>query len=228
MIDRRSVVAAVAALSLGFGTVCTIARAQDAQDKQTQDKNPAAQADKSKTGDSSQNGGASDAELQQKMETQEKTKSDLLANFNDADFVKVASMANQDEIDAAQAAIAKTTNDDVKNFAQHMVDDHTKAGTELKALAEGKNWTVSDQGDVKHMRALKEIQKLNGADFDKAYATTQVADHQDAIQLFKLAADKASDPDLKAFASKEIPTFEMHLKMAQDLEQKTAAVTMAR
>jgi putative membrane protein len=229
MMNRKSIVAAVAALSLGFGTACTLVRAQDTpQDKQTQDKNPSAQPDKNKTDDPSQTAGAVDADLQAKMAAQEKTKADLLANFNDADFVKVASMANQDEIDAAQAAVAKTTNDDVKNFAQHMIDDHTNAGTELKSLAEGKGWAISDKADVKHMLAIKDMQKMNNADFDKFYASSAVADHQEAIQLFKLAADKASDPDLKAFATNKIPTFEMHLKMAQDLEQKTAAVTMAK
>jgi putative membrane protein len=223
MFERKAVVAAVAAMSLGFGTFCTIARADDmAQDKQTQDKNPAAQPDKSKTDDPSM----SDAQMQQKMAEQEKMKSDLMSNFNDADFVKVASMANEDEIKAAQAAQSKTTNDDVKMFATHMIDDHTKAGDELKSLAAGKNWTVKDKCDVKHMMAIKDMSKLSGADFDKAYASSAVADHEDAVALFKLASDKASDADLKAFASKELPIFQEHLKMAQDLESKTSAVTM--
>jgi putative membrane protein len=207
--------------------MCTIpvARAQDAQDKQTQDKNPAAPGgDKQQTGDAA----APDADLQQKMDRQEKLKQDLMANFNDADFVKVASMANQDEIDAANAAIAKTTSDDVKSFAQKMIDDHTTAGTELKSLAESKGWHAADHCDAKHMIAIKQMNTLSGADFDKSYATSAVADHEDAIALFKLAADKASDADLKAFAGKEVPTFEMHLKMAQDLESKVGAVTMAK
>lgn len=227
MLYRKSVVAAVAALSLGFATMCTntVARAQDtAQDKQTQDKNPAAPDNKQQTGDATM----SDADMQAKMAMQAKMKQDLMANFNDADFVKVASMANQDEIDAAKAAVAKTSSDDVKSFAQKMVDDHTAAGAELKALADSKGWQISDKSDVKHMMDAKEMDKLTGADFDKAYATQQVADHQDAVQLFKLAADKASDADLKAFASKEVPTFEMHLKMAQDLESKVGAVTLAK
>jgi putative membrane protein len=222
MLNRKTVVAAVAAMSLGFGSACSSVRAQDAQADQTRDKNPAVAPDKQQT-----DAGMSDAQMQQKMADQEKMKQDLMSNFNDADFVKVASMANQDEIDAAKAALAKTTNDDVKNFAQHMIDDHTQAGAELKSLADSKNWKASDHADVKHKMAIKQMNTLNGADFDKAYATAAVADHQDAVALFKLAADKASDADLKAFASKEVPTFEMHLKMAQDLEQKTAAVTMA-
>lgn len=227
MLNRKSIVAAVAALSLGFGSVCTIVHAQDAQDKQTEPKNPAAANNKQQTGDAPE-AAMSDADMQQKMAEQEKTKQDLMANFNDADFVKVASMANNDEIDAAKAVLAKSTNDDVKGFAQHMIDDHTQAGKELSTLADAKGWKASKHADVKHLMAIKQMNTLSGADFDKSYATTAVADHQEAVALFKMASDKASDADLKAFAAKEEPTFEMHLKMAEDLEQKAAAVTVAK
>lgn len=224
MFDRKTVVVTVAAMGLSFGTFCTSLRAQD---RQTEDKNPAAAADKNKTADTDANTPA-EADMQQKEQMQEKMKSDLKANFNDADFVKVASMANEDEIKAAQSALAKTTNDDVKTFAQHMIDDHTQAGTELKSLADSKGWTVSDTCDIKHMLAIKDLEKLIGPDFDKAYASSAVADHEDAVALFKVAADKASDSDLKAFASKMVPAFEHHLKMAQDLEGKTSAITMIK
>ena len=184
MLDRRTVVAAVAAMSLGLGSTCLFVRADDtAQDKQTQDKNPAAIQDKNKTADL-----ASDIEMQKKEDMEEKMKSDLMSNFNDADFVKVASMSNEDEIKAAQDAEAKSSNEDVKKFAQQMIDDHTKAGTELKTLADSKGWTISDNPDVKHMRAMEAMDKMNGTDFDKSYASTAVADHQDAVALFNNTA----------------------------------------
>ena len=108
MIQRRSIVAAVAAMSLGFGTVCTLVRADDtAQDKQTQDKNPAAVPDKNKTDNGVPAAPISQQQLddlQKQEQMQDKMKSDLMSSFNDADFVKVASMANQDEIQAIPLA----------------------------------------------------------------------------------------------------------------------------
>jgi putative membrane protein len=224
MFDRKSVVAAVAAMSLGVGTACTISFAQNTPDAGAA-KNPAAVPDKSNTAEMNA-APMTEPQMQQKMEDQEKMMADLQTNFNDANFVKVASMANQDEIDAANSAIKNSNSDDVKAFAQHMVDNHTKAGTELKSLADSKGWSVSDQSDVKHMMAITNMEKLSGSEFNKSYATSAVKDHEDAIALFTIASDKASDPDLKAFASKMLPTFKEHLKMAQDLETKVSAVTM--
>ena len=101
-----------------------------------------------------------------------------------------------------------------------IIDDHTKAGDELKALAEKKNWKVSEECDAKHMMKAHEMKAMSGPDFDKSYIEAQVKDHEDAIALFKLAKEKASDNDLKDFASKTLPTFKEHLKDAKKLRDK--------
>jgi putative membrane protein len=162
-------------------------------------------------------------DMHKKMEEQDKAVKDLKEHFDDASFVTIASMANNDEIKAGEAASSMSTNDDVKMFAKHMVDDHTKAGTEMKELAEKKGWHVSEMCDEKHKMALEELKKMTGTDFDKSYVVGQVKDHEDAIALFKLAADNASDADLKEWVKKEIPTFEDHLSMAKKLESKLMA-----
>jgi putative membrane protein len=231
MLTRKSVastrfIAAVAAVTLGVGTMCTVSLAQQAQNNDPQpaaQKDPSAQPDKQKTNDP-----ASDSQMQVREAEQEKLKQDLMANYTDAAFVRVASMANADEIAAAQQALQKTHNDDVKTFAQHMVDDHTAAGTELKALADSKNWLVSDYPDVKHKRLMREENGLDPADFDKQYVSGQVKDHQEAVALFQMASDKSTDDQLKAFVNKQLPTFQDHLKMAQDLESKLTAMGSAK
>jgi putative membrane protein len=204
--------------------MCTLVRAQDtAQDKQLEPKNSSVQPNKNETNDQ-----GSDADMQAKMKEQEKLKADLMNNYNDADFVKILSMGNASEIAAAQQAIQKTHNDDVKMLAQHMLDDHTAAGNELGSLAASKGWTVSDQPDVKHQMKMKDMNDLAPADFDKAYASAQVTDHQETIALMKYAQDKTSDDQLKGFINKELPTFQEHLRMAQDLDNKLTAMGSAR
>jgi putative membrane protein len=235
MFHRKSVVVAVAVMSLGLGTTITLARADStAQDKQTADKNPASPNDKQSTvtaADIHQHTPISQQQmddLKMQEQTQDKMKSDLMANYSDADFVKVASMSNQDEIEAAKQALDKTNNQNVKDFANHMIQDHTKAGDELKALAEKKGWQISDQPDAKHMIAMLGMDKMDPSDFDKAYASAMVADHEGAIALFKYASEKTQDQDLKTFVNNALPTFEEHLKMAQDLETKLTAMGMAK
>jgi putative membrane protein len=43
-----------------------------------------------------------------------------------------------------------------------------------------------------------------------------VTDHQRALAAFKREASAGRDPDVKAYASRMIPTLEKHLKLAQD------------
>jgi putative membrane protein len=99
-----------------------------------------------------------------------------------------------------------------------MADDHGKASDELKQLAQQKGLTLPADLDPKHKALRDRLAKLNGADFDKAYASEMVKDHRKDVADFKRQANAAKDPDLKSWAGKTLPTLEEHLKQAQDME----------
>jgi putative membrane protein len=65
----------------------------------------------------------------------------------------------------------------------------------------------------------------SGAAFDRGFIAAQVTAHQNAIALFEKEASGGSDPDLKAFAAKQLPTLRAHLKQAQDLQSKLGSST---
>ena len=50
------------------------------------------------------------------------------APSDDMSFVRKAAVAGMTEVQASKLALEKSTDANVKSFAQHMVDDHTKAG----------------------------------------------------------------------------------------------------
>ncbi len=54
-------------------------------------------------------------------------------------FVDEASAKGIAEIETAKMALDKGTSQDVKQFAQKMIDDHTKANQELAQLAQQKD-----------------------------------------------------------------------------------------
>ena len=54
------------------------------------------------------------------------------------------------------------------------------------------------------------LSKLQGAQFDKAYVTEQIAGHEEAIRVFRFAATNASDAKVKAFATQTLPTLQSH------------------
>jgi putative membrane protein len=65
---------------------------------------------------------------------------------------------------------------------------------------------------------VEHLQKLSGADFDKAYVSDMLRDHKKDVKEFEKASQDLSDPDLKAFAAKTLPTLQEHLSMVQNLE----------
>jgi putative membrane protein len=97
-----------------------------------------------------------------------------------------------------------------------MVDDHSKANDELQSLAKTKNITLPSDLDSKDKALRDRLSKLSGAAFDRAYMNAMVTDHRKVASEFKRESTAGKDPDVKAFASKTLPTVEEHLKLAQD------------
>jgi putative membrane protein len=101
-----------------------------------------------------------------------------------------------------------------------MVDDHTKAGDELKTIAAGKSIPASTAPMPADAEAAAMIGKKDGAAFDAAFRTKMVADHEKVIKLFTTESTSGKDADLKAFATKTLPTLRHHLEMARHLPAK--------
>jgi len=115
------------------------------------------------------------------------------------------------EIQLSKLAQQKSTNKKIKDFADMMVTDHTKAADTLSAIAKAKNITLPASLDADHQKKYDDLSKMSGADFDKGYVKIMVSDHQDAVNLFQDEAKNGTDPQLKAFAGKVEPIIQMHL-----------------
>jgi putative membrane protein len=140
-----------------------------------------------------------------------------MASQADASFVKAASAAGLAEVKLGNLATQNGGSDDVKTFGKTMVDDHTAAGDELKTIATGKSIPVSSEPMPADAKAADMMAKKNGAAFDKAFKQKMVMDHQKVIKLFTTESTSGKDADLKAFATKTLPTLKHHLEMAQNL-----------
>src|SRR5437879_3743412 len=67
----------------------------------------------------------------------------------DAHFMMKAAQGGMAEVELGNLAKDHASNQAVKDFGQQMVDDHTKAGNELKDLAAKKNVTLPTEVDAK-------------------------------------------------------------------------------
>jgi putative membrane protein len=104
-----------------------------------------------------------------------------------------------------------------------MVTDHSKVNDELKALAARKQTSVSSTMGVKENALKLKLEVLSGETFDKSYMSSMVKDHQDDVAAFQKEADTGTDPDVKSFASKTLPTLKEHLSMAQRIAAEVGA-----
>ena len=139
---------------------------------------------------------------------------------SDRKFMLDANMAGLAEVQAGKLAQQKGTAEDVKSFGSRMVDDHTKAGDQLKSIAAKKGVELPSTLDRTHEGAIDRLAKSKS--FDKDFAKMMVKDHKQAVSLFQKES-RSKDADLQGFASSTLPTLEDHLKMAEGLGKSGAA-----
>ena len=139
----------------------------------------------------------------------------------DADFAVDAAENNMLEVRLSQLAETNATSSEVRSFAKALIADHSKANEELKQLALQKNITLPASLSDKSQRKYDDIAKKTGRDFDEAYTDFMVKGQKEAVRNYKNEAEKGNDPDIQAYARKQIATFEHHLAMAEDLEDIT-------
>lgn len=138
----------------------------------------------------------------------------------DGEWVTKAGTAGMAEVQMGNLALQKAQSADVKAFAQRMVTDHSKANEELQQIVTAKGLALPAQLDSEHQSGVDHLSGLSGAEFDKAYMQHMVADHEKAIGLFQTGSTSSQDPDIKAFAAKNLPVIQEHAKLAQEVSGK--------
>ena len=139
-------------------------------------------------------------------------------NASDRHLMQELAHANLSEISMAKLAQSKTTNDQVHSFAQHMIDDHTKALNQLQQLAQTKNVQLPTEPDAKHKASEKRLNGLSGTAFDKQYVSKAgVEDHRQVHRLVEKMSKSARDADVKKLGADLLPSIDQHLQMAQNI-----------
>ena len=138
-------------------------------------------------------------------------------------FMRKAALGGIEEVELGQMMSQKAKSDAVKQFAQMMVQDHTKANDQLKALAQQKGVTLPTEMDAKGKELKAKLEKLSGDELDKAYMSSMVKDHTKDVNEFKQQSTSAQDSDLKEFASQTLPTLQQHLQKAKEVAGQVGA-----
>ena len=143
------------------------------------------------------------------------------AKPTDPQIAHIAYPAGVIDITAAKQALAKTSNKDVKAFAENMVRDHEAVNKQALDLVKKLKVTPEDNDTSKSLSKnaaakLDELAKLKGADFDKAYVANEVAYHK-AVDgaLETLLIPSASNAELKSLLQTGLKIFQGHEQHAE-------------
>lgn len=205
---RSSSLAVLVALALGGAAPAVLAQS--------------APADKRASSDS-----ASESKTQKDRQTQRQAqkkgeKGGSLAK-QDQQYFRDMAHANLAEVETGKLAQQQASNEQVKEYAEHMVKDHGQMMQEQEQMASAKGLQMPKQPKKEHQAALKKLQNAKGEQFDRAYMSQMVKDHEKTLKLVREASKNAKDPELKAMAQKATPDIEKHLQMAKRLSDRASA-----
>jgi putative membrane protein len=130
----------------------------------------------------------------------------------DKDFILAAAQGGITEVKLGELAAQNGKREDVKEFGQMMVKDHTAINGDLKALAAQKGVALPDSLDAKHQKMVDKLAAQTGSEFDDAYIAGMIKDHKMDAKEFKAESAETKDADIKSFVDKSIPVVDEHLK----------------
>jgi len=148
-------------------------------------------------------------------------KSDSANKAMDVQFVVKVAGINMEEIKLGQLAQQKSKTTDIKELGKMMEEEHTKAQSDLAALAMKESIILPTALDSNAQKDYEKLSDLSGSDFDKQYCDMMVSGHKAAIALFEKESTTASDTAIRQMAGATIPTLKKHLEHATMCQQNS-------
>ena len=129
-------------------------------------------------------------------------------------FLQISAANMRFQTEGSRMALARSNNPAVKDLANGLLARQQTAQPELLRLLHVRGMapplTTSEHGKV-----LKQLSKLNGAKFDRAYVDEVVIkSYQADITNYEKLAIDAQDPVLKSWVERQLPALRVHFAKA--------------
>jgi len=141
----------------------------------------------------------------------------------DPQIAHIAYTAGQLDIAAAKQALSRSSNKDVRAYAEGMVNDHTAVNKKALDLVKKLKVTpeINDTSRALTKAAADkraELSKLKGAEFDKNYIDNEVAYHKTVNGALETTLiPSASNPELKSLLQDGLKIFQGHQQHAEQV-----------
>jgi putative membrane protein len=144
-------------------------------------------------------------------------------SMSDRKFVEKAAEGGMAEVDLGKLAEEKASSPQVKQFAERMVNDHTKANDQLKEVAQQEGIQLPDRLSADAVMTKNQLSQLSGPQFDAVYMRDMVKDHKKDVSEFQHESTSATNPEVKQFASETLPTLQSHLQEAEHINSSNSS-----
>lgn len=134
----------------------------------------------------------------------------------DKEFTHCALQANVTELKFSELALRKGFSPEVKELAQHMVNDHKKADALLRELATGRSIALVSDLDEESKKEYEKLSKKEGEAFDRAYTDYVAKEHKKLVSEYEKQSKKGENTELRAYANNTLPSVIHHKNMADE------------
>ena len=136
----------------------------------------------------------------------------------DTQFAVQVSRSNQFETAASRLALQKAGREDVRRYAERMIDHQAASTQQLERLAGNKGITLPGSLEPQQQQALANLEAAApGASFERQYLAGQNDGHVALAGTMRSQVASGTDPELTAMAQRSLPEIERHAADAQRL-----------
>ena len=146
-------------------------------------------------------------------------------DYKDKKFIQKAARDGMAEVELGRLAQRKASDEEVKQFAAQMEQDHRQANDELRQIAESKGISMPASLDSAQNKKIANFKKESGSDFDRKYMADMVLEHEEDLKFFREASQNAADPEVKGFARKTEHNISEHLDLARKVATQVGAIS---
>ena len=138
-------------------------------------------------------------------------------NISDTQFLIAAYNAGIFKLKASHLAHRTTGDHKVKKFTVMIKTDQEAGNKELLALLLIKGCTPPAQLPDSLNTKFKVLNELMGNDFNRTYATGNIADSKSELAMYTAVSMNGKDADIRNFAKHALAQIQMHSDSAQSL-----------
>lgn len=137
------------------------------------------------------------------------------------EFARMAAASDAYEIQSSQVLLQTTQNDELRRFANMMIEHHTTTTATLARQAQAAGMAPPPpQLDARKAEMVRQLQAATGTQRDMLYVQQQVMAHDEALRLHTSYAKNGDTPELKVAATAAVPFVSQHYNTITQMQAR--------